>query len=145
MRIENALDGLAAHNVNSIWLINLPVSETADFARRAATHGISVVAASKETGVEYAQVRNGDHRAIISKALNDWGDAPKPLAWVLGDEPTSSYMSEMSGLCERLAYLRAWGTCDSCSYDPDVVSASSAGFDALACDMYPFGSAGTQW
>ena len=141
-RIELALNDLAAHSVNAIWLTHLSTADTARFAELAALRGILLVASPNEISGNSATIRNGDHAAIISQALATWGDAPGPLAWGLGDEPKTEYMAEMA------AYVASWHT-----YAPvepvttvvtwgDLQSASESGFDRLTCDVYPFDTTG---
>jgi len=141
-KIDAALDDLASHRVNAIWLTHLSASETAQFARRAARRRIYLVASIGELAGEVSHIRKGNHEALISRTLQAWGDAPKPIAWGLGDEPRASYMDEMA------AYVEAWRR-----YAPgepvtsvvmwgDLEAADKARFDALACDVYPFFSPG---
>lgn len=141
-RIELALDDLAAHSVNAIWLTHLSTEETARFAESAALRGISLVAAPNEISGNSAKIRNGDHAAIISQALATWGDAPGPLAWGLADEPKTEYMAEMAAYVdswhafapeEPVTTVVTWG---------DLQAAGEAGFDRLACDVYPFDPTG---
>ncbi|MGA2618910.1 MAG: right-handed parallel beta-helix repeat-containing protein [Thermoguttaceae bacterium] len=141
-RIDAALDDLAAHRVNAVWLTHLSAAETAQFARRAAQRGIYLVAALGELAGEVGRIRKGDHEGLIRRTIQAWGDAPKPIAWGLGDEPRTPYMHEMA------AYVEAWRkhapgepvtTVATCG---DVEAAGKAGFDALACDVYPFFSPG---
>jgi hypothetical protein len=74
-RIERALDDLAAHHVNAVWLTHLSAGETAEFARRAARRGIHLVASLGELAGEVPHIRKGDHKALIERTLKAWGDA----------------------------------------------------------------------
>lgn len=88
------------------------------------------------------QVRKGNHRALIEGTLREWGDAPRPIAWGLGDEPRTTYMNETA------AYVKAWRT--HAPQEPvttvvmhgDVPAAARAGFHVLCGNIYPFFSAG---
>jgi parallel beta-helix repeat protein len=141
-KIDAALDDLAGHHVNAIWLTHRSAAETAQFARRAARRGIYLVASLGELAGEVGRIRNGDHEALIRRTLQDWGDAPKPIAWGLGDEPRTPYMSEMA------AYVQAWRKyapgepVTSVAMSRDLEAAGKVDFDALACDVYPFFSPG---
>ncbi|MFM9109954.1 MAG: hypothetical protein ACKOPN_05060, partial [Prochlorococcaceae cyanobacterium] len=137
-----ALDDLAARSVTAIWLTHRSAAETAEFARLAARRGIQVVASIAQLAGEEPQVRNGDHAQLIARTMAAWGDAPRPLAWGLGDEPRTSYMNEMA------AYVAAWR-----QYAPgepltavvkhtDRAAAMGLGLDALTNNVYPFFSAG---
>lgn len=68
-RIDAALDDLALHHVNAIWLTHLSASETAEFARRAACRGICLVASIAELAGEVSHIRAGAHQALISRTL----------------------------------------------------------------------------
>ncbi len=111
-------------------------------ARRAAKRGIYLVAALGELAGEVGRIRKGDHEGLIRRTIEAGATAPKPIAWGLGDEPRTAYMDEMA------AYVGAWrkyapgepvATVAMCG---DVAAAGKAGFDALACDVYPFFSPG---
>lgn len=141
-KIDAALDGLAARHANAVWLTHCSAAETAEFARRGAKRGIGVVASIAELAGEVEHIRKGDHAALIARTLAAWGPAPKPIAWGLGDEPRAGYMAEMKG------YADAWHT--RAPGEPvatvvmwsDTDAAATAGFDALAADVYPFFSPG---
>jgi hypothetical protein len=136
--IDAALDDLAAHHVNAVWLTHLSAADTAEFARRGGRRGIAVVAALGELAGEVEAIRNGDHRTRIPRELKAWGDAPRPLSWGLGDEPRTAYMKDMA------AYVRAWRLfatgepVTTVVMHNDLDAAAVVGFDALACDVYPF-------
>jgi len=140
--IDKALDDLAKHNVNSVWLTHMSAKDSAEFAGHAVRRGIFLVASIGELAGEVDHVRKSDHRALIARTLQAWGDAPPPIAWGLGDEPRTAYMDEMK------SYVKAWRT-----YAPgeplttvvmwgDVAAGAKAGFDMLCVDPYPFFSAG---
>jgi hypothetical protein len=140
--IDAALDDLAAHHVNAVWVTHQSASTTAEIARRAARRGVAVVAALGELAGEVPAIRNGDHATRIRQQLREWGDAPRPLAWGLGDEPRSAYMKEMA------AYVGAWRKfapgepVTTVVMHNDLAAAAGVGFDALSCDVYPFFSKG---
>lgn len=140
--VERALDDLASRHVTAIWLTHRNAAQTANFARRAHRRGIAVVASIAELAGEVPHVRRGNHAQLIRNTLAAWGDAPRPLAWGLGDEPRTAYMPEMA------AYVAAWRR-----YAPrepvttvvmhrDLNAAATVGFNALAMDVYPFFSPG---
>ncbi len=143
-RNEQAMDDLARNGVNAVWLTHQPVSVTAEFARRAAKRGIRVVAAIAQLDGSVPHIRRGDHKGMIRGTLAGWGDAPRPIAWGLGDEPRTPYMGEMK------AYVRAWRThapgepVASVVMHRDVPAASRVGFDAISADIYPYFSVGNR-
>ncbi len=141
-KIDAALDGMASNHVNTVWLTHLSSADTAEFSRRAAKRGIYVVASLAELAGEVEWVRKGDNKTLIENTLKSWGDAPKPIAWGLGDEPRGDYKGEMA------QYVKAWR-----QYAPaepvtctvmwnDVAAIGQIGFDALCADVYPFFSGG---
>ena len=141
--IEKSLTQLADQGVNAIWLTHLSATETAEFTRRAEKHGIYVVASIAELAGEVDHIRKSpDHAKLITDTLASWGDAPRPIAWGLGDEPRTSYMNEMAD------YVKAWRA--HAPGEPltttvmwnDVEAAGPVGFDMLTADVYPFFSAG---
>ncbi|MBW4496556.1 MAG: hypothetical protein KME26_26455 [Oscillatoria princeps RMCB-10] len=137
-QIDKALDDLAQHHVNAIWLTKLPAAEGAEFARRAAQRNIYLVASLEELQGHRQNIRRGNHPRLIANTLRTWSNAPPPIAWGLGDEPKTEYMNEMA------AFVRAWKT--RAPGEPvtavvsarDVFSAGKAGFDILCGNMYPF-------
>ena len=140
--IDAALDDMATHNINTIWLTHLDSATTAEFSRHGAKRGISVVASIAELAGDVEHIRRGDHKTLVANTLKAWGDAPRPVAWGLGDEPRAEYMGEMA------AYANDWNT-----YAPgepltttvmwnDILAASTLPFDMLASDIYPFFSVG---
>ncbi len=141
-RIDASLEDLAAHHCNAVWLTHRSAAETAEFARRAARHGIYVVASIAHLAGEVPHIRKGNHEKLIKDTFAGWGDAPPPIAWGLGDEPRTSYMGEMK------TYVDAWK--QHAPGEPvttvvmwrDTDAAGKAGFDVLACDIYPFFSPG---
>lgn len=142
-KVEEALDDLAKHNVNTVWLAHLTSAETAEFARRAAARNIYVVAALGELQGNVAEIRKGNHPPLIANTLKAWDKAPLPIAWGLGDEPSSSYMDEMA------AYVKAWKThapgepVTAVVQGYDIFSAAQVGgFDILCSDVYPFHRSG---
>lgn len=141
VRTERALDDLAARHVSAIWLTHRNAQQTAEFARRAGQRGIAVVAAIAQLAGEEPQVRLGNHAALIRDTLAAWGDAPRPLAWGLADEPRASYMHEMA------AYVAAWRSqapaepLTTVVMHSDRAAAADLGFDALTNNVYPFFSA----
>ena len=140
--VDAALDDLAAHHVNTVWLTHQDATSAAEFSRHAAKRGIGVVASLGELdgGIDY--IRKGDNKTLVANTLKAWGDAPRPVAWGLGDEPRAEYMGEMA------TYAKNWN-----KYAPgepltttvmwnDILAASALPFDMLATDVYPFFSAG---
>jgi hypothetical protein len=141
-KIDAALDDLEKHGVNAIWLTHLDAKDTANIATRAAKRGIRVVASIAQLAGEVEHIRVSDHKTLIESTLRDWGSAPAPLAWGLGDEPRSNYMDQMQ------VYVNAWRKhapgqpVTSVVMWHDLPSAAKVGFDYLAADIYPYFSPG---
>ena len=141
--IETQLDGLAKQHCNTIWVIHLNASDTASFSRLAAKRGIFLVASIAELcgGTESIPgPRTTDHAAQMAAVLAAWGDAPRPIAWGLGDEPRSSFMHEM------VPYAKAWSDAGlpvtTVVMAMDIPSAAKLSASFIACDIYPFFSVG---
>ena len=138
-KVDKALDDMAAHHVNAIWLTHTGAADAAELARRAAARGIYLAASLSELSCEEAPKRHAKHQAAtIAGVLQTWGGAPPPIAWGLGDEPRTGYASEMQLVAnawkqyapgEPVTTVVMWG--DLAAYTP-------LGFDALCCDVYPF-------
>ncbi|MGA1296998.1 MAG: beta-galactosidase, partial [Burkholderiaceae bacterium] len=87
---------------------------------------------------EVATIRNGNHEVLIKKTLSDWGNAPRPLAWGLGDEPRATYMNEMAKYVASWRKFAPGEPVTTVVMHSDVSAAKTVGFDALANDVYPF-------
>ena len=142
-RVETLLDGLAKQHCNTIWLTHMSASEQASFSRLAAKRGIYLVASLSELdgGTEGNPApRTTDHAAQMAAVLGAWGDAPPPIAWGLGDEPRSSFMHEMK------PFAKAWSDAGQpvtvVAMAGDMPSAAKLSASFIACDIYPFFSAG---
>jgi hypothetical protein len=138
---EALLDNLAAHHVNVIWLTHTDAANTAEFARRSAKRGIFLVASLGELDGNVPQARTTDYAKQIAGVLKAWGDAPKPIAWGLCDEPRTATMHEMA------PYTKAWTgagqpvtTVVMAGDIPAAAKLLKAKF--LCTDIYPFFSAG---
>jgi len=138
-KVDAALDDLAAHHVNAIWLTHTGAADAAELARRAAAHGIYLVASLGELSCEEPRKRDAKHQAAtIARVLRTSGSAPPPIAWGLGDEPRVAYAPEMQTVAnswkqsapgEPVATVVMWG---------DLAAYTNIGFDILCCDVYPF-------
>ena len=141
-KVETSFKDLAQHGVNALWITHLSPEDTAECSRRAVLHGIYVVASIAELDGSVPHIRVSDHQKLIQQVLKAWGDAPKPIAWGLGDEPRAEYMSEMA------AYVKAWRIhapgepLTTVVMHGDIMAAGTVGFDQLSTDIYPFFSEG---
>ena len=138
VKTEQDLDGMQERGCTAVWLTHLNAAQTAEFARRAARRGISVVASLGNIDGSVERFRKGNVKQVVEQTLAAWGDAPRPLAWGLGDEPKKDYMDQMK------PYAAAWkkhvpqDLVTTVVMHRDMEAASKAGFDALAADIYPF-------
>jgi len=138
-KMDKAVDDLAAHHVNAIWLTHTGAADAAELARRAATRGVYLAASLGELSCEEPPKRDAKYQAAtIARVLQTWGRAPLPIAWGLGDEPRIAYAPEMQIVAnswkqyapgEPITTVVMWG--DMAAYTP-------LGFDILCCDVYPF-------
>ena len=89
--VETSIGDLAAHNVNAVWLTHRNAADTARFARIADKYGVKVVASLYNLDCKEPTVVNNFNAAnTVARIRTEWGDAPKPLAWGIGDEPYST-------------------------------------------------------
>lgn len=93
---DEVLEKLHAHSCNIIWLTHTSAGNAAEMARRAAPLGIRLVAALGELDGGVPHHRRGDQTTRMKRIIKEWGDAPSPVAWGLGDEPRTGYMREMA-------------------------------------------------
>lgn len=140
------LDDLAKHHVTAIWLTHCDPWQSGQIARIAGKRGIRIVAAIQNIDGSIPHVRKGSgpyrHDFIISEALKWWGDAPRPIAWCLADEPRTPYMNEMSSYVESWRRLAPGEPVTTVVMHRDLDAATAAGFDALCTNIYPFFSNG---
>lgn len=99
-KVEEVLESLQQHHVNTVWLNNGTAALQAEYARRAEKYGIRLVAAVSTIHTQGARNRQGYAKRVES-VLKDWGDAPAPLAWGIGDEPYTVAMEEVAA-CARI-------------------------------------------
>ncbi len=138
---EAVLDSLASNHCNTIWLTHMSAPDAAEMARRAAGRGIRLVASLGELDGGVPNHRAGEQAPRIARILEQWGDAPPPLAWGLADEPRADYMHEMA------AYANQWAAAGqpitTVVMAGDVPSAAALiDLDYLCADIYPFFGAG---
>ena len=139
-KLGQTLDSLASNHVNAIWLTHVSAKEGAEIARMAEQRGIYLVASLGELAGENESVRKGDQTERIAATLRDWGDAPAPIAWGLGDEPRAATMHEMADYAG--AWRKAGQPVTTVVMAGDVPTATCAGFSAVCSDIYPFFSVG---
>lgn len=71
-RNEAALDDLAKHHVNAVWLTHRSAAETAQFARRAAKRGSMWSHRWLRWRGRSRMCARGDHVALIGRTLKAW-------------------------------------------------------------------------
>lgn len=140
-RTERLLDLLASNHCNTVWLTHTGAADAAEFARRAAKRGIYLVASLNELSGHVAGIRRPEHwRGLPVRVMKTWGDAPKPIAWGLGDEPRTSYMHEMQPFVEEWAKTGEPTTTVVMAGDLAAAGALLP-VKFLCSDIYPFFSA----
>jgi hypothetical protein len=141
-KIGPLLDSLKAHHCNTIWLTHTGAAEAAEFARHAAKRGIYLVASLGElAGNEHGVRQPAHYRGLPERILKTWGDAPKPIAWGLGDEPRTEYMHQMKGFTEEWA--RSGEPVTTVVMAGELAAAGMLMKQTFLCtDIYPFFTAG---
>jgi polygalacturonase len=140
-KIAADLDDIAAHNINTVWLVNMVIADMAQFATLASARGIALVAAPNEIQGTNSAVMGGNHATIITDAMTAWGTAPKPLAWGLADEPLTHNSATQTAYT---TYVADWHTnapgepVTVIAMPSDVVSSEACGVDYLTEDAYTF-------
>lgn len=141
-KIGPLLDSLAANHCNTVWLTHIGAADAAKFARRAAARGIYLVAALGElAGNEKANRQPAYFKDLPERTLKAWGDAPKPIAWGLGDEPLTEFMQEMKPYSEEWAKSGEPTTTVVITHDIPAAGALLK-LQFLCTDAYPFFGAG---
>ncbi len=140
-KVDVALTDMAKRSVNALWITHLTATQTAEMARRAAAHSIYLVASIAEMDFTEPYVRGQDHQELIQRVVQAWGDAPKPIAWGLGDEPRTEYMSEMASYVQKWRTFAPGEPVTTVVMYHDLDAAAALRFDALSADIYPFFSA----
>lgn len=140
-KVEVLLDSLKAQNVNAVWLTHCTVDVGAKFAELAKKRGVFIVASLSNLAFNSPNVRKANYEALVKKTIDGWGEAPKPIAWGLGDEPRTPYIHEMAD------YVATWRKAGE-----PVTSVVMAGdtptaialcnFNFICSDLYPFFSKG---
>ena len=134
-KIEETLDVLQKNHVNTIWITHVTAEEGAQLARLSEKRGIKLIASLGEL-----DKRTDTGAELRDSILKTWGDAPKPIAWGLGDEPLSAMMASMGPYTKKwqdagqpVATVVMTGDVPACAMEmkPDI----------FAVDAYPFFSA----
>ena len=139
--VERSLDDMRAHNVDSVWAVNLGIPDLAPLAARMAARGMKLVPALGELHYNVEWRRNNweyleqESRRAIAAA----GESPAILAWALCDEPTRPIVAEMEKFRQR---FHEWGAKQPAvvvTMWPDTPTYSAQTDFAAACtDIYPF-------
>ena len=145
--LDKRFKDLAAHHVNAIWLTHTDVKEGAEFARHAGKYGIRLVASLGPRALEVGGQADEAHmRQVRDLIVGQWGDAPPPFAWGLGDEPDTAVMEDVGKanavFKEALKNTAAPTRTTAVTMPRDVTAAARmADFDYYTVDIYPFFSA----
>ena len=141
--LDKRFKDLAAHNVNAIWLTHTDSKEASEFARHAAKHGIRLIASLGPLAMEVGGIPDEDHaRATRKMLIDDWGDAPAPIAWGIGDEPSTSYMEDVAKASANIKKAIPTARTTAVMMPMDYIAAAKmVDFDYFTVDIYPFFSA----
>ena len=141
--LEKRFADLAAHNVTAIWLTHTDAKEGAEMARMAGKHGIRLVASLGPLAMEVGGIPDEEHAKATRKMLvEDWGDAPAPFAWGIGDEPSTTYMEEVAKASANIKRAIPTARTTAVMMPMDYIAAAKmVNFDWFTVDIYPFFSA----
>ncbi len=139
-KIETDLLVMQKDNVNAIWLTHTDEFFAAELARRAQPRGIYIVASLAYFDASEPTVRqrtDADHKSKIESVLKNWGDAPKCIAWGLGDESDPSNPDVQRWINVWKTYFPNESTTGVHMYN-QVDAAKNRNYTALTSDVYPF-------
>jgi len=143
--VERCLDDMQAHNVDSLWVVNLGIAELPDLAQRVAAREMTLVPALGELHYQVDWRRNNWEylERESRRAIEAAGSSPAVLAWALCDEPRSTIVEEMETFRGK---FHEWGATQPAvvvtMWHDTVAYADQSGFPVVCPDIYPFFSAG---
>lgn len=138
--VERDLERFRDLEINLLWIIHKTAKETADIARRADRHGIQIVAAlaKLDGSVEWQRKRTAEQVAdLADEVMRDWGDAPKPLAWGMCDEPQPEYLGELLTYIDRWWRAQPWPVA-VLPHVTNVEAVATIGCEVLGCFSYSY-------
>lgn len=139
--VERCLDDMRAHNVDSVWAVNLGIDDLPRLADRMTARDMHLVPALSELHYNVSWRRNNWTylEQYSRRAVRAGAESPAILAWCLCDEPPRSIVGEMEkyrqrfvswGAKQPVVVVTMWG--DSPTY------ADKTDFAAVCTDVYPF-------
>lgn len=140
-KINLALDGMAARYINAIWVTHLTPADTADIAWHAALRGIYLVASMEcfdGNAWRSGPHSDADYQHLIETAFAEWGSAPVPIAWGLGDEPSGDHFPDFE------QWVNVWNSeypeeaITTVIVYSDIAAAGACNLTALTTDYYCF-------
>jgi len=139
-KFDAALDDMAAHNINTVWLVNANAAFMAEFARRAALRDIYLVACPGEIGLRsMLELTEEQWRASIEAAKAIWGDAPLPVAWGIYDEPLVTDILKLKRFIEVFHEVWPNEPIATVLFWPDMSPYfANIGLEYLCADHYAF-------
>jgi len=143
--VERCLDDMKAHNVDSVWAVNLGIGELPQLSERMAKREMKLVPALGELHYQVDwRMRNWEYLERESRrAIAAAGQSPAILAWALCDEPRTPIVGEMETFRQR---FHEWGATQPAvvvtMWGDTVAYADGTDFAAVCPDIYPFFSDG---
>ena len=139
--VDQRLDDMQAHNVDTVWIMNMNVNDVGILAERFEKRNMRLIPAMDTLHYNIDWRRNNweyleqHSRAALAAA----GDSPAILAWVLCDEPRKYIVDEMEQF--RLKFAE-WGARQPAivvtMWHDSPTYARESGFPFLCTDLYPF-------
>lgn len=139
--VDQRLADMQAHHVDTVWVVNLNITDLGPLAERCAARKMKLIPALGELHYSIEWRRNNwEYLEKESKrALAAAGDSPAVLAWALCDEPRKDIVAEMEQFRQKFA---AWGAKQpgiAVTMWPDTPTyARETGFPFVCTDIYPF-------
>lgn len=143
--VDNRLDDMQAHHVDSLWVVNLNIGDLGKLAEKCAARKMTLIPALGELHYNIDWRRNNwEYLEKESKrALAAAGESPAVIAWALCDEPRKNIVGEME---QFRAKFSEWGAKQpgiTVTMWPDSPTyARETKFAHVCTDIYPFFSAG---
>lgn len=145
--VERCLDDMKAHNMDTLWVVNMGIADLPELARRVAERQMKLIPALGE--LHYAvpsRMGNWEYlEAESRRAIRAAGDNPAILAWALCDEPRETFVQEMELYRGKFG---EWGAKQPAvvvtMWHDTPVYAEQSGFPVVCPDLYPFFSKGVR-
>ncbi len=139
--VDQRLDDMQAHHVDTIWVVNLNTSDLGRLAEKCAARQVRLIPGLSELHYNIPwRRRNWDYlQQQATAALSAAAPHSSICAWPLCDEPPSALVDEMEQFRQKFA---SWGAQQPgivVTMWPDTPNyARRTGFPFVCTDLYPF-------